>query len=126
MTSTPADERDDYWDSPMSAASRRHLRAVFRYLCAHWPTSRKVKFSIQKLKGCDAEIWRFVGSRDLGIAVDSRCQLALAVNLLQHEYAHAVVWDVKEEHHGPAFSGTWGAIITAFEDGSVIDDVEAW
>ena len=74
----------------MSAASRRHLRAVFRYLRAHWPTARRVTLSIQKLKGCDAEIWRVARSRDLVIAVDPRCQLALAVNLLQHEYAHEI------------------------------------
>lgn len=110
----------------MSPASRRHLRAIFRYMQAHWPTKRSVSFSIQKLKGADAECWRVAGTRDLVIAVDPRCQLPLAVNLLQHEYAHALVWDVKEEDHGPAFSGTWSSIITAFEDGSVIDDVEDW
>lgn len=120
------------WEVPIPRAYRARLRAMLRYMVAHWPPSLPVKLRFTKLPAREEAIAlcspRAITQRKAGllIEIDSRACYYHAIDLLIHEYAHAVAWDIDPTDHGAAWAGVHLDIVRAFEDGDAFEESKTW
>lgn len=122
-----ADKTQSCWETPMSPERRRRLRQVLRYLEAHWPAAHPVRLQVCRISDRHetlAILEEVEGH--LRIRIDNRTCYYHALDLLFHEYSHAVTWRVVGPHHGGAWAGTYAEILTAVEDGDLLEDSLAW
>lgn len=118
---------EDRFHSPLPEHHRKRLRQLFRYLVGHFPPSRSTSLVIRRIAPkhdatalCDED-----GRGGLVVVLDARHSFYSAVDSLLHEYAHAMTWDT-EPPHGPAWAGSYAALVAAFEDGDAWTDSQAW
>lgn len=110
---------------------RRRLRDIESWLKAHFPTMYPVKVRVEHMavnpRGEDDIGECYLSGRQLTIRVEKDLGRRFKVEVLLHEYAHAVVWPTPyaESHpkakvfhadHGDAFWLAFGVIYRAFYD----------
>jgi hypothetical protein len=129
MPDLTPEEMAEGWASPIPPLERERVRQVFRYLAAHWPAPIPVRLFIRRLALRHQNVAQLTASADgrtLILEIDARACFFHAVDVLMHEYAHAVTWRVRGSDHGAAWAGTFAAMVTAFEDGGADEESKTW
>ncbi len=116
---------DLLWASPMPEVCRERLRAWLRYMVAHWPLGRPIRLTFRRVGGKNIAVCKHT-PQGYRLTIDSRANFHQALELLNHEYSHAVAWEVDPTDHGPAWGGIYTDITRACFDGTAYEDSDAW
>lgn len=132
-------ERDDCMTfNPIGPAERRRLQQIKRYLATYWPAPYSVQLRVERVGDANNYVGvTYRGRGGLVIRLDSRMQFGFAVEILLHEWAHAVVWpassrfealQVREDvsNHCGAWQGKYAEIAVAFCEGDAMRESKGY
>ncbi len=88
--------------SPMERTRRARLLQVEAWLRLHFPLDRDVAVRVEKVKGGFGDCTVLDGK--FRIRINKEATWYHAIDLLLHEWAHALAWEDEATEHGPE----WG------------------